>query len=497
MGVGAVGMDSQPLSVSRWRSRKNRGASSSLAFSQNSGGGGGRSAAPQSPEKAVSSSVRWQPDASAAHAAAYEAAYESHATQDHDQGGFDATHEIEFDNNYYPPSPAVSPLKGGPAADFTSSAFAPPSPENCMKVQHDRAVDEIQKLQSQVRDLTIERDLMTENKDQEKKVIKKQREDLVEAELFNLQQVQQLEFEKAKNSADKWQASADWDELVKFRKEATNYRRGSSKQAELKATKAKVTDLHQTLSKHEEKALEYQKKCYELTTQNAMLRASTQAPDWSSSYGERCYEVMVEEVKYRFTAELSNLNDAEAGPALGDIIVGIGLLQGPRVIYVKCKSGRGFLPIMDNTGKELLQHKGKVGEPFLDHTGEEPCWEAAAGAGEAAPESEEADNKMTIDGDWELVGDTDGFGDVTTISGENGKMMAAGVEIGNYTFKELDDVVKGFKGECKCGLIDGGDVEGKLSESGDELELTVSKAIISMTVKLKRKVEVDSCEDER
>ena len=99
-------------------------------------------------------------------------------------------------------------------------AFAPPSPENCMKVQHDRvplptrahelsivppnpsnddavysavcvvfcldvalssllsdwvmssangavqAVDEIQKLQSQVRDLTIERDLMTENKDQ-------------------------------------------------------------------------------------------------------------------------------------------------------------------------------------------------------------------------------------------------------------------------------------------------------------------------------------------
>ena len=37
----------------------------------------------------------------------------------------------------------------------------------------------------------------------EKKVIKKQREDLVEAELFNLQQVQQLEFEKAKNSADK------------------------------------------------------------------------------------------------------------------------------------------------------------------------------------------------------------------------------------------------------------------------------------------------------
>ena len=57
---------------------------------------------------------------------------------------------------------------------------------------------------------------------------------------------------------------------------------------------------------------------------------------------------------------------------------------------MKCKSGRGFLPIMDNTGKELLQHKGKVGEPFLDHTGEEPCWEAAGADGEAAPAAAEA-----------------------------------------------------------------------------------------------------------
>ena len=54
-----------------------------------------------------------------------------------------------------------------------------------------------------VRGIVAHQELTPAGAGREKKVIKKQREDLVEAELFNLQQVQQLEFEKAKNSADK------------------------------------------------------------------------------------------------------------------------------------------------------------------------------------------------------------------------------------------------------------------------------------------------------
>merc|ERR1712166_278842 len=115
-----------------------------------------------------------------------------------------------------------------------------------------------------------------------------------------------------------------------------------------------------------------------------------------------------------------------------------------------------------------------------------PADEEAAPADEEAAPADEEDNKMTIDGDWELGNGTAGFGDVTTISGENGKMMAAGEEIGTYTFKELDDVVAGFKGEIECELING-DVEGKLSEDGNELELTVTIAFVSVTAKFNRK----------
>lgn len=69
---------------------------------------------------------------------------------------------------------------------------------------------------------------------------------------------------------------------------------------------------------------------------------------------------------------------------------------------------------------------------------------------------------MSIDGDWELVGDdSEGLGDTTSISGETGKMLAVGMQIGTYTFKELEDVVKGFKGECKSSLLEG-DVEENL-----------------------------------
>ena len=128
--------------------------------------------------------------------------------------------------------------------------------------------------------------------------------------------------------------------------------------------------------------------------------------------------------------------------------------------------------------------------PGADAEGEDAAAEdaAPAEAEDAAPA--EAETKLSIDGEWKLVGDTEGLGDITSISGQTGKMMAVGVEIGTYTFKELDDVVKGFKGECKCPLLEG-DVEGKLSATGDELELTVSKgpsiARISVTANFKRK----------
>eukprot|EP00658_Telonema_sp_P-2_P082439 TRINITY_DN8716_c0_g1_i3.p1 TRINITY_DN8716_c0_g1~~TRINITY_DN8716_c0_g1_i3.p1 ORF type:complete len:312 (-),score=88.40 TRINITY_DN8716_c0_g1_i3:44-979(-) len=81
-------------------------------------------------------------------------------------------------------------------------------------------------------------------------------------------------------------------------------------------------------------------------------------------FGERRYEVVAPApgIEYRHSPDFADLNQGEAGPGQGDIVVAIGMSQGPRAVFIKCKSGHGWLPIMSPEGVELLEHKGRVGQ---------------------------------------------------------------------------------------------------------------------------------------
>lgn len=53
------------------------------------------------------------------------------------------------------------------------------------------------------------------------------------------------------------------------------------------------------------------------------------------------------------------------------MVVAVAMLQGPKAIFVKCKSGLGWLPLRSLQGEELLQHQGQV----VQHA--EDCFDAA------------------------------------------------------------------------------------------------------------------------
>jgi hypothetical protein len=89
-------------------------------------------------------------------------------------------------------------------------------------------------------------------------------------------------------------------------------------------------------------------------------------------FEERYYQCTVPHpgVGYRFTPKFADKNDDGCGPVAGEVIIATAIVQGPQEVFVKCKSGNGWLPLFSvSNDVEVLKHLGKVSAVDLDKLG--------------------------------------------------------------------------------------------------------------------------------
>jgi hypothetical protein len=87
-------------------------------------------------------------------------------------------------------------------------------------------------------------------------------------------------------------------------------------------------------------------------------------------FGMRVYQCAITDpgVAYRNTPLFSDKSDIE-GPKAPECIVGDAVIQGPNSVFVRCTSGKGWLPLTDASGSRqfmLFKHLGEVDDVDLD-----------------------------------------------------------------------------------------------------------------------------------
>eukprot|EP00658_Telonema_sp_P-2_P070037 TRINITY_DN59671_c0_g1_i1.p1 TRINITY_DN59671_c0_g1~~TRINITY_DN59671_c0_g1_i1.p1 ORF type:complete len:389 (+),score=66.23 TRINITY_DN59671_c0_g1_i1:106-1272(+) len=83
--------------------------------------------------------------------------------------------------------------------------------------------------------------------------------------------------------------------------------------------------------------------------------------DGVPNFGRRVYKCTVPPpgVGYRHTPDFANKNTDGCGPTLDQHVIADALCQGPKAVFVRCVSGRGWLPLTDPSGKRrLFEYKG-------------------------------------------------------------------------------------------------------------------------------------------
>merc|ERR1712166_657027 len=86
-------------------------------------------------------------------------------------------------------------------------------------------------------------------------------------------------------------------------------------------------------------------------------------------FGRRVYQCTVPNpgVGYRNTPQFADKNKDGTGPQDPQVIIADRVCQGPSAVFIRCTSGKGWLPISNPDGKQqILKHIGKESEINLD-----------------------------------------------------------------------------------------------------------------------------------
>merc|ERR1712224_498739 len=89
-------------------------------------------------------------------------------------------------------------------------------------------------------------------------------------------------------------------------------------------------------------------------------------------FGKRYYQCMIPPpgVGYRNTPSFADKNPNGTGPEGPQVIEADAIVQGPAACFVRCTSGRGWLPLTDPTGnKQCFKHLGKTSDINLSAMG--------------------------------------------------------------------------------------------------------------------------------
>jgi len=82
-------------------------------------------------------------------------------------------------------------------------------------------------------------------------------------------------------------------------------------------------------------------------------------------FGRRVYQCTVEApgVGYRHTPQFGDKNQDGTGPEAPQVIVADRICQGPSAVFLRCTSGRGWLPVSTPDGTtRVFKHLGKESE---------------------------------------------------------------------------------------------------------------------------------------
>jgi len=86
-------------------------------------------------------------------------------------------------------------------------------------------------------------------------------------------------------------------------------------------------------------------------------------------FGRRVYQCTVPNpgVGYRHTPQFADKNKDGTGPQDPQVVIADRICQGPSAVFIRCTSGKGWLPISNPDGKQqILKHIGKASEINLD-----------------------------------------------------------------------------------------------------------------------------------
>jgi hypothetical protein len=90
--------------------------------------------------------------------------------------------------------------------------------------------------------------------------------------------------------------------------------------------------------------------------------------DDSHLFGERMFKCEIDApgVGYRNTPSFADKNPDGTGPQAPEVIKADRICQGPAAVFVRCMSGKGWLPLSDPTGKRVcFTYIGKANEVDL------------------------------------------------------------------------------------------------------------------------------------
>eukprot|EP00658_Telonema_sp_P-2_P006714 TRINITY_DN12536_c0_g1_i2.p1 TRINITY_DN12536_c0_g1~~TRINITY_DN12536_c0_g1_i2.p1 ORF type:complete len:252 (-),score=52.44 TRINITY_DN12536_c0_g1_i2:389-1144(-) len=87
-------------------------------------------------------------------------------------------------------------------------------------------------------------------------------------------------------------------------------------------------------------------------------------------FGRRVFQCLIDNkgVGYRFSPNFSDKNPDGCGPITPQVIVADKMAHGPHAIFVRCVSGRGWLPLTNQSGQtRCFEHLGREEDVNLSH----------------------------------------------------------------------------------------------------------------------------------
>jgi len=107
----------------------------------------------------------------------------------------------------------------------------------------------------------------------------------------------------------------------------------------------------------------------QINKQQAQLDMQDNGLTEDFDFGRRVYQCTVPNpgVGYRHTPQFADKNKDGTGPQDPQVVIADRMCQGPSAVFIRCTSGKGWLPISNPDGKQqILKHIGKESEINLD-----------------------------------------------------------------------------------------------------------------------------------